>query len=135
MARPIYNCDKTEYPEIFGRTYWGAFKYNHEVDDIIENRNDFIKKYNIKNKRPLKDKLWQMFSEEKKRTNLDLDHLEVYNTNDNKLIAITSPFKHVNPSDFEKEGWTSIYPLYYEEAYTFLKEVDPKTFKFEKKII
>jgi hypothetical protein len=126
MARPVYNRDKTEHPEIFKYTYWGGFLYSNEKAGIIENRDRFIVDYDIKDhKRSGLKKIYRWLDAQQKN-GCELDHTEVYITNDKRLIVITSPFKHVNPSDFEDRGWTPIYPLYNRNAYTFMKEVDPK---------
>jgi hypothetical protein len=126
MEPRIYNRDRTEYPEIFKYTYWGGFLYSNEKANIIENRNRFIREYDIKNHKQTGMKKLCEWLDNEKRTNLDLDHVEIYITNDKQLIVITSPYNHVNPSDFEDRGWTPIYPLYNRNAYTFMKEFNPK---------
>jgi hypothetical protein len=117
---------KTEYPKIYMSTNWGHFKLIHpwefiETKNIMENRNQFIKDYNIKKVKRETVKIYRFIKEEEKK--LPLDHTEIYITNDKKLIIITSPYKHVDPLDFEFWGWTMIYNLYSNDAYTFIKEI------------
>ena len=40
------NYAATEYPEIYGGTYWGSSR--SRTEEIIENRNGFVEKYEIK---------------------------------------------------------------------------------------
>ena len=43
----MYNYEMTEKSEIYKGVYWGRFKYNEENEEIIENRNRFIKDWEI----------------------------------------------------------------------------------------
>jgi hypothetical protein len=122
----IYNRDKTRYQKIFKYTYWGGFLYSNEKAGIIENRDRFIVDYDIKDhKRSGLKKIYRWLDAQQKN-GCELDHVEIYAANDGRVVVITSPYDHVSPSDFENMGWKMIYPLYYMNAYTFVKEIDPK---------
>lgn len=113
----------TKYPKIFDNTYWGAWrqKKNNKTitDDIINNRNKFIKDYNIKSC-PRKTPRYV-----DKYTNRNvyryLDHTEEYITNDGYYILISSPY--ANEDEHIKNGWVEIDKLYSTSATTFMKKI------------
>lgn len=123
-----YYYDLTDYPKLYKSTYWGTFKCYEEKPDerlnkIIENRNNFIKEYDIKCHEKKLPKYMLMRCE--KHINIG-DHVEKYKTNDNKLIILNSPY---SPSEKEHEqflklGYIEIKPLYNHFAKTYLYITD-----------
>jgi hypothetical protein len=88
-----YYYEYTQFPKIFSKTYWGNFKLLNEhpcPEYIFENRNEFIKYFNIKSvyKMPynMQKKYDYIFKEG--------DHFEIYKTNDKKIIIVNSPYHH-----------------------------------------
>jgi len=136
-----YYYDLTAYPKIYKSTYWGTFKLYEEKPDerlnkIIENRNNFIKEFNIKCYEKKLPKYMLMRCE--KIINIG-DHVEKYKTNDNKLIILNSPYE---PSEkehqhFLKLGYIEVQPLYNHFAKTYLFIIDiftsPKMCSLQKK--
>jgi len=122
---------QTNYPKIYGATYWGAFNINSNPisDTIIQNRNEFISKYNISNikTRPIK-KIVDYISK-LQNGNLLYDHIEVYITNDNKYLILNSPYgsSKENIEQFAtKDGWIHIDNMYSDDTESFIKYIDKK---------
>ena len=130
-----YFYELTEYPRIFKKTYWGTFNRNDyemaEIMEIINNRNEFIKKYNIKQCIPKYKLPKKVFNETIINDVNDMflfDHVEYYKSYDNKYYMLNSPYtnegsnvdKRLSLMRFEK-----IVPLYFKNAVTFIKEIVP----------
>ena len=125
----------TQYPHIFD-CYWGNFEV--ECNDIpsliIENRNNFVKEFNIKKLKYLpryKQKLMGKTNIYDRNTNRFYDHTEVYYTNDKKYVLVSSPYKGrhdstMNKSNefYETNGFVKYKQLYCENAYTFVRIMD-----------
>jgi hypothetical protein len=121
-GKQYYEC--TDYPKIYRNVYWGAFRTDSSGErpqSITDNRNRFIVDYGIKKYKALNSKLESIQQKE----TVYMDHVERYATNDG-FIIVTSPYNHINPEDYEKAGWTQIYPLYHENAITFIKILNHK---------
>ena len=118
----------TNYPKIFNQTYWGAFdnSKNKLEEEIIENRNQFIRTYNIKDIKA-KSKVPAYINKFIDRNAYPfLDHTEVYITKDNNYIAISSPYADINSEHIEN-GWTEIHALYNMSTKTFIKLIPMRT--------
>lgn len=123
MKRPDISCyQKTKYPKIYSRTYWGSSSYENCGDNIIENRNKFIEEYKIINicKTQRCDKFRRVFSKY-----VDLDHVEYYTVNgdSNIILVLNSPYC-VNDEEHAKlveHGFKKIYPLYHNSAQSYVK--------------
>ena len=116
--------EKTNYTKIFKNSYWGWFEYTDEFFTIIENRDMFIENYDIKSYQKRTNKTNEFIRKETKLLQvLRLDHTETYKTKTNSIIVITSPYKHINISDYESNGWIQINPLYCNDAITFMKYI------------
>jgi len=126
--------DKTKHSKIYSNTYWGNFGLDKrseedlkELDKIVENRNNFIDDYNIRKiitKCPVK---LSEFINILKETN-KIDHLEIYETNDNNYILLNSPYdekEDVCP-DMEK-----IYKMY-NYANSYIKVVQREELRRKK---
>ncbi len=123
----LKNCDLTDYPKVYDLKYWGQFRGGNEKKNIYENRNKFIKDYNIN----IKSKSHQFNTSHALWSNKELrdyaDHTEYYLENDTKnIIIITSPYRPDSWNYFESIGWTEIYPLYNSSAKTFIKIFKPR---------
>lgn len=125
VKKPVrdYYYTHTHYPKIFNQTYWGAFDNSKNLleDEIIENRNQFISTYNIKNIKS-KSAVPQYINKHIDRNTYPfLDHTEVYITKENNYLIISSPYSAIE--EHTKNGWTQIKPLYNTSATTFMKLV------------
>ncbi len=114
------NFSKTNYPEIYRKTYWG-----HNVDEqpgpILENRNSFINEYNIKKYISIDAKKYvrKIFD-----SVIGCDHPELYLTKENNLILIMSLYElHRVIQD-----WEIIKPLYSRGVPTYMKMI-PNNYK------
>lgn len=117
------NASRGEYtnrPSLFMSTYWGNCCYSKTDDEIIQNRNQFLKDYNIKGLKKETKKIESLFNQLENYKYLD--HQECYRTKDKKNILIVSPY-HRDSNKEPPNGWTKIYPLYSNSCYTFLKIV------------
>jgi hypothetical protein len=103
------NYEKTKYPNIFKNVYWGKNKNDNSL--IFENRNKFVEHYKIKksldkSKRNIRFLLniefidityycnypnLREFKYQELKHNRYADHIEVYETEDNKIIVLASP--------------------------------------------
>jgi len=116
----------TKYPRKFKRTYWGNFTVTNNwfnFNEIVENRNTFISKYNIKKRM---DYCYCPKYIRLEFTNLKYgDHDEIYLTNDKDYILITSPYRSTNNDEFTNinNGWYPIEKLYSSSATTFMKVI------------
>lgn len=131
----MYNYQMTNYPTIFKNVYWGNFEYNISMySNICINRNRFINEYDIKQ---FNDYNFEELSQEiNKFISLAInskdreffDHYELYKNNNNEYILIVSPYNHLkNPKQYiYKYNFDIIYPLYADNAYTFIKIIKNK---------
>jgi hypothetical protein len=127
-----HNYEKTKYPNIYKNTYWGRFKYDDTViriqtgdDEIIKNRNDFIKNFKIKKFQ--RDSIIENMLHPLKNGNSHrkfLDHVEAYKDDDKNYVVITSPYTlalgDVDVEQMKKWGWVQIGPLYHNDATSFV---------------
>ena len=137
MRYHLYNYEQTKYPKIYTNTYWGNFKelVNKE---IIDNRNDFVTKYNIKGwKNKSVGKILHEYgyifkSRERPFLSADkrgffTDHLELYSTyKKNETIGIAS-YNYTLCEEKQQillnDGWSEIYPLYGIGDKTYIKRI------------
>jgi len=142
----------TNYPLIFMNCYWGKHKYNVE-NIIIENRNNFVEKYDISSYKDTRNMSQIM----KKKTfifhdgyynkiappkdihkqgfvwnaGMSKDHIEYYTIRGKKeksFIAIFSQRKEDNKHDLIlAHGYIEVPPLYATEQTTYIKIIHPDT--------
>tara|TARA_B110000977_G_C11043561_1_gene479690 strand:+ start:474 stop:896 length:423 start_codon:yes stop_codon:yes gene_type:complete len=119
----------TEYPEIYKKVYWGNFRSEvFREEEMITNRNNFIKTYNVKNVRcghklsNKDEKSEVLFMRER-----GLDHIELYTTRDGKKIQVCSQNKEAG------EGWEEIAAMYSSQFGTYLRCVTLKQMREEYK--
>jgi len=122
----IYYYNLTDYPKIYRTTYWGNFRYREDnfiSKDIIENRNNFIKDFDIKSHGKSLPKY--MLNKCHKHINVG-DHVEKYKTNDNKLIIINSPYgsSEKEKKELEELGYVEVKPMYNHSAKTYMYITD-----------
>ena len=130
----------TENKKIFKVTYWGTFTLEDrteedikEINKIVENRNNFLKEYSIKRISPLPSKLKDEFE---KTSPYLLDHVEIYKTEDNKYVIVNSPYTDNTCQKYNELlslGWKVIDKLYFNNATTFVKILNPDDFILTKK--
>jgi hypothetical protein len=121
MTEMNKNYSKTNYPNIFKNTYWGKFNLldnnYHISEDIFLNRNNFIETNNIKScvqKRPY-------YIEVELNKLKKWDHIELYITNNNEYILVSSIYGNDYNDDYIKLNWSSTNKLYSIEAFTYIK--------------
>ena len=124
----------TEYPQIYINTYWGSSPLDHQngiTPDIITNRNNFIRDYNIN--KCVRDPPKYIEKQIQNEVNLGIcDHLECYKTNDKHYILISSPYKLIGETkirienEYGQNGWAQIVDLYSTNTSTFIKILDSR---------
>ena len=131
--------DKTNYKNIYGHTYWGAFKVegklnsnNDKFKKIINNRNSFITDYNIKKcystNTPVKLSTLVNYMRNDPKFGSSIDHVEVYLQNDGNYLIVISPY-YVSSEDTKNlidDGWKKIYDLYSNSTTSFVKVIEKK---------
>ncbi len=125
----MQNYDLTDYPKVYKLKYWGQFTYDERDtnNEILENRNKFIKDYNINVKS--KSQHFHTHHALSSSTKLysHLDHIECYLENGTKNIIIITSLCNINSINYLKSnGWDEIYPLYSSGAKTFIKIFKPR---------
>ncbi len=115
----------TNHPKLFQHTYWGNFTNhptNHPGDNIIENRNKFVADYKIKKMGGWPNKLKNMLFWTACRVDGPIgglyDHAEFY-TAEESYVCVLSPYKDYP----EQYGFKRIYPLYMNDATTYVFEI------------
>lgn len=127
MVRKHY--ERTNYPDIYRKTYWGMGERENMDGAIIDNRNRFIRDNNIYKclKGIYLPKYLQRMTGKKngEYCNNMYDHVEYYKTRDNVYMIISSPYnRDVSLDDcYEKVGWKKIYNLYTMDSTTYVKFV------------
>lgn len=125
----ISNYERTQYPSIFKKTYWGTFRHipNSSQDisqSIFDNRNRFVKDYKIRrvHRRFRKYKECNTFYQHKKY----YDHVEFYETIDKQIVMVVSPYNSLSDiqDDLINDGFTISYKLYVDFATTAIKYLD-----------
>jgi hypothetical protein len=114
----------TEYPKIFKNVYWGNFdnKTDKLEQNIIENRNNFVKEFEIVRVKNIPQKYHKYYNFEKRyNENKDFfDHVEEYKTKNNDYLVICSPY--YNQDELAKKlGYRKYKPLYSLGAFTYIK--------------
>lgn len=114
-------AETTNHKNIYMHTYWGTFDYaivSTSLKDkkIIKNRNDFIKKFNIKKYIPNHENIKLL----NKNKYIYLDHIELYYSNDKHHILIFNSYCKSN--EYLNDGW-ELYnkKLYSMNCYTYIK--------------
>ena len=135
-------ADKTKYVRLYNQTPWGSYRMRCDEDapeEICENRNKFVEKYNIKNS-PSCDKTPKyVMKAVKQYYNQDkdyVDHGEYYKTHDNKWIGIISPNITKHNKKYQQaidDGWIEIPKMYSPSCITFMKYLYSNSKKKEMK--
>ncbi len=118
--------DLTDYPKIYNSTYWGDFNNanNRIKKEIITNRNNFVKDFDIANVKTIPKKYQKYFylefetryNEYKKL----FDHVEQYRTNNNGYVVICSPYSQEDEIA-EKLGYKKYKNMYCYAGFTYVK--------------
>jgi hypothetical protein len=119
-------CERTKYKDLYDGSTWGGYEEAHFklANNILENRNIFPIEYNIKRRCDnIPNHIFNMIYSNKE---LSIDHIEVYTTNDKKYILVSSPYTDSQTQLYEQSGWTLIYPIYGNDASTYIKIVNMK---------
>ena len=143
----------TKYPLIYRNSYWGGCSGDIPTKTILENRNNFIEKYNISDYRPYSTLSHKMIKKthifyddnyNKKTPPKDLhkhyfqwdagmskDHKEYYTikgTYGKSIIVLFSQFKHDHLHNVILEHeYFEVPPLYNEGLTTYIKIIHPYT--------
>jgi hypothetical protein len=113
----LRHCDLTNYPRIYGETYWGGFKSDVNSKfanpEIINNRNRFITDHNIvKSVTYCRTEPKFIYNLVDVNIHYYLDHVERYRMANGDYILISSPYTDNYDKEHIENGWTKIYPLY-----------------------
>ena len=128
--------ESTQFPKLFGKTYWGNFEYRKEDDELIKNRNEFAKKYNLDEKSWCRDKIPYEYkldirckgaTYQGRATASDVgdriyDHFECYRAkvdNEDSLILIVSVYKTAIPKSIIEVQWEIVPPMYSSSCVTW----------------
>jgi hypothetical protein len=94
-------ADRTQYPKIFENTYWGCFSYEaNSIDEpIFENRNRFVKKFDIQREFWPRGKGSAVMHSRFRSTRLThfCDHIEGYVTRFSEFVVICSNYNSATP--------------------------------------
>lgn len=119
-----YLYELTDYKNIYRNTSWGNCFPTCDDKNILENRNSFIKDYNIKNspKRILNKVKTYISNLQYTKARSFLDHLEFYTTKNGDSIIITSPYNvHDDDTDFQEiYKAKKIYNLYNNNSRSYI---------------
>ena len=131
MQMTPYYYDMTEYPKIFKNSHWGNFdRYKkHKIEDIITNRNNFVKEFEIVKKKDIPKKYHKYFNFEKRNDEHRpfYDHVEEYKTKNNNYLVICSPYTNYDELA-EKLGYKKYNQLYSSDAFTYIKTYQTKKY-------
>ena len=134
-----YYYQETEYPKIYKNSYWGSHQSPQErlTDEIIQNRNDFIKQFKIKKYKTPTIAQWHKYEQEFQHQ--EIDHKEYYEDIYGRLICVCSqhdpcssyihmkPIYHSNQWSGYKIIETKKSKNVFNKAYTFETKLEPKT--------
>jgi hypothetical protein len=111
------NAELTNFPKIFTKCYWGGFREEtKDISEIVENRNRFALEFNIE----------KFVDGSRPQNGLGLfDHCELYKCKAG-FVYIISPYLEVPDEILARFGFRNNDPLYYANAYTYLKEFETK---------
>ena len=90
-------ADNTKFPKLYGKVYWGSFKYTGDKTEkqICLNRNNFAETY-LLTRFPWK---YELFSRLKNFwPHTDLDHAELYASGSNGVLLLVSNYGGAPPS-------------------------------------
>jgi hypothetical protein len=124
LKHPRKLYEMTDRPDLFGGSYWGAFRYHPEhfdrkADLMIENRNHFARHYGLV-KPHGGYSIAHMFHMAFGR---DADHVEVYNGHGGSIILLNSPYCGPRQRLLDA-GMTIIPPVYHPQATSHIKEFE-----------
>jgi hypothetical protein len=117
------NAQKTNYPDIYSKTYWGAFQDHGKTwyHEIIQNRNRFVPQFSITELHT---------SRIVNRAQVDgpiptdfTDHWEAYRTASKGVVVIVSPYQKEGcmiPSTALRVGFMPYRKMYHPDAATFV---------------
>jgi hypothetical protein len=115
------NYEATNCPEIYINTYWGAYLFEPNSQDVIKARNDFgqlVKKYTG---RYLKTN--KLFLEDR----MHFDHCEIYEDILGGVIIIVSPYKNnITHGYLEMMGFVKIPSMYSNATESYAKSTTRK---------
>ena len=120
------NFEQTKYPKIFENVYWAKSPYNPEEEAIIENRNEFVRQFDIKKrcKRLLPLRVTRYTQTPFGNRLPHIDHLEVYNDGYGNFVLVSSPYDGERFEEiYKKHDWIEFKNLYSNRTKTFVKFV------------
>jgi hypothetical protein len=130
--------EKTKYKNIYKFTYWGNGGYDEDdnitnqihINNIINNRNNFIENYNVQNIIIKKPQYLNKYLSELRNNSYLYDHLEVYKIHNNQFLIVNSPYCAIDgEQQLLNNGWIKIYKLYSDVTSTFIKIIDKNSIK------
>jgi hypothetical protein len=125
-SRPPTHANYTKYPKIFSTAYWGAFE-GSAAQDINDNRNDFVKEFDIKG-HYIKMPKYIFAKAHDPYCKYKRDHVETYKTKDNRCIIVNSPYSVTEEEEAKilADGYIKYKPLYNNMATTYIYIIGSK---------
>jgi hypothetical protein len=130
-------ADCTKYEKIYGSTYWGHYMTQHYENDqtfntMIENRNNFIQKFNIKKHTGFRSRQTPKWVLQGLDINShEFDHNEVYKIDSSTYIILSSPYYGLKTKSFFESMGFDRYDgvMYPADCQTYFKIVkkEPKS--------
>jgi len=110
-------AERTSFPKIFSKCYWGAFRDKpKEMSEIVENRNRFATEFKIE----------KFMNGSRPQYGLGMfDHCELYKCEEG-FVYIISPYSEIEDEVLERFGFSKHSILYSATAWTYLKEFKTK---------
>lgn len=117
------NAQKTDYPELYSKEYWGDSPYREEIctPEIIQNRNRFVTQFSV-----TKSNTSRIVD----RAQVDspipadfTDHWEAYRTASGGVVVIVSPYQKEGcmiPTAALRVGFMPYRKMYHPDAATFV---------------
>ena len=136
-----YYYQLTNYPHVFKKSHWGnfmimEFDINHNILEILRNRNQFVEDFHIQRLGKLPQlkqcKMNKMHNIYDRNNNRYYDHCEVYYTFRKTHIIIMSSYITEDVDDalyqkvvkwYQERGFRLYDPLYTLTATTFIQEL------------
>lgn len=114
----------TKYPDIYKKTYWNGDMKKYCSDLIFENRNKFVKEFNIK--KICKNKNLPSYLMKYIKPFFNKDYFESYLTNSNNFICVVHDIYDVfecMKTNCHNHGWKPIYKIFNDSSNSYVIEL------------
>jgi hypothetical protein len=133
-ANNDFKFQKTSYPKIYEGSYWGNHRVSVDtygpLDQIVINRNNFVKTYNITKKYEIPCRYYTLSQkfvikeERDSKYNYFRDHIEHYKSGKQTICIFSQHVRSEKEKNIiESNGYTEIPPMYRTSSQTYMKIV------------